>query len=137
MARNIIAVIIGIVAAGIATYFVESINTRLFPLPDDLNLQDIEAMKEHVASLPATAFIIVLIAHFIGALFGGLVSAKIAASYQMKVALFVGAFVLIMGLINLFMIPHPIWFMVVDIFMYLPGAYAGYRIYQKYWPNNL
>ena len=136
MARNIIAVIIGIVAAGIATYFVQSVSDRLFPLPPDLDITDFEAMKAHVATLPPLAFVIVLVAHFAGALFGGMVGAKVASSHQFKIALFIGAFMLAMGVLNLLTIPHPIWFMVADMFMYLPGAYLGYRIYQRYFPNQ-
>jgi len=136
MARNIIAVIIGIVAAGIATYFVQSVSDRLFPLPPELDITDFEGMKEHVATLPPLAFIIVLLAHFTGALFGALVGAKIASSHQKKIALFIGGFLLGMGIINLLTIPHPIWFMVADMFMYFPGAYLGYRLYLRFFPNQ-
>ncbi len=135
MARNIIAIIVGIAAAGVAVYFVESINYSLFPLPQDLDANNMDEMKAYVEELPVLAFAFVLLAHFFGPLVGGLTSAKIAASHQMKVALFVGSFVLLMGLINLVMIPHPIWFMVLDLFMYLPGAFLGYRLYERYWPN--
>ena len=136
MARNIIAVIIGMVAAGIATYFVQSISERLFPLPADLDVTDFEGMKQHVATLPPLAFIIVLVAHFAGSFCGALAGAKVASSHQFIIALFIGGFMLVMGILNLVTIPHPIWFAVADMFMYLPGAYLGYRCYLRYFPNQ-
>ena len=135
MARNIISVIIGIATAGIVVYFIQSVSIALFPLPEDLDPRDMNAMKEHVATLPPLAFVLVLLAHFFGALGGAAVGSKIASSHQFKLSMIIGTFMLIMGIINLFTIPHPLWFMVVDMFTYLPGAFIGYKIYQRFMPN--
>ena len=136
MARNIIAVIIGIVAAGVATYFVQSISNGLFPFPPELDTTDIEAMKEHVSNLPPLAFVIVMVAHFIGALCGALVACIVASTHQFRIALFIGVFMLAMGIINVLTIPHPAWFVIADIFMYLPGALLGYQLYLRFLPHH-
>lgn len=136
MARNIISVIIGIATAGIVVYFIQSISISLFPLPKDLNPRDMNAMKEHVATLPPLAFILVLLAHFFGALAGAAIGSKIASSSQFKLSMIIGVFMLIMGIINLFTIPHPVWFMIADMFTYLPGAFIGFKIYQRYMPTQ-
>lgn len=35
---------------------------------------------------------------------------------------------LIAGIINMVMIPHPVWFWILGIIVFLPSAYAGYRV---------
>ena len=135
MARNIISVIIGIATAGIVVYFIQNVSIALSPLPEDLDPRDMNAMKEHLATLPPLAFVLLLLAHFFGALGGAAVGSKIASSHQFKLSMIIGTFMLIMGIINLFTIPHPLWFMVVDMFTYLPGAFIGYKIYQRFMPN--
>ncbi len=135
MARNIIGAIIGITAAGMVVFFIQSISHSLFPMPPDLDSSDTSAMKEHIATLPPLAFILVLLSHFLGALAGAAIGSKVASSHQFKLSMFVGVFMLIMGVITLVAIPHPAWFMVVDMFTYLPGAFIGYKIYQRLMPN--
>ncbi len=132
MARNIIAVITGLFVAFLATYFVYNINSSLFPISEDINPSDMDAMKEYMSSLPIGAFIIVIIAHIIGSFSGALTASKIALNHQKKLALFIGAFMLVMGIIRVILTPHPIWFMIIDIMVYLPSAYWGFRVFSKY-----
>jgi hypothetical protein len=136
MARNIIGVIIGIAAAGMVVFFIQSVSSSLFPMPQDLNPSDTEAMKEYVATLPPLAFILLLLSHFFGALAGAAIGSKVASSQQFRISMFIGAFMLLMGVINLTMIPHPAWFMVADMFTYLPGAFIGYKVYERFMPNQ-
>ena len=135
MARNVIGLIIGITAAGMVMFFIQSISNSLFPIPQDIDPKDMDAMKAHVATLPPLAFILVLLSHFFGALAGAAIGSKVASSHQFKISMFIGAFMLIMGILILLIKPHPVWFMVVDMFTYLPGALLGYTIYQRFMPN--
>ena len=135
MARNIIGVIIGVAAAGMVVFFIQSVSSSLFPIPLDLDQTDKEAMKEYVSTLPPFAFVLVLLSHFLGALAGAAIGSKVASSHQFKISMFIGVFMLLMGTISLITIPHPIWFMVADMFMYFPGAFLGYKIFQRFMPN--
>ncbi len=131
MARNSVGVLVGLVVAFGIVWSIESINYRLFPLPADLDVTDIDAMKAHMKTLPAMAFVTVLIAHFLGAMGAAWVASLIANSHQRQISLGIGLFLLIMGLITIFQIPHPVWFMLLDPLMYIPGVLIGYNIYQK------
>lgn len=133
MARNIIAIIIGLFVAFLATYFVYNINSSLFPLPENIDPSDMDAMKAYMASLPIGAFIIVIIAHIAGSFAGALTASKIGHSHHVNLSLFIGVFMLLMGIIRVLVAPHPIWFIVIDIMVYLPSAYLGYIVFKKYW----
>lgn len=131
MARNIVGVIIGIFAAGVIMWTVQSISNMLYPLPAGVDPTDIDQMKEHMKTLPIGALIIVLTSHFLGALGGAWIGSIIADKYFLKISLIIAGFLLVMGIINLLMIPHPVWFAIVDIPLYALGALCGYQLYIK------
>ncbi len=133
MARNVLGVLVGIVFAAIATAAVQSINWSLFPFPEGLQMDDTEGMQSYMDALPIGAYIVVLVAHAVGACVGAFVCSIIADTYQKKLSLAIGVFMLFMGLGNLLSLPHPIWFNIVDVMVYLPAAFLGYRLYVKYW----
>ena len=131
MARNIVGVIIGVFVAGIIIWSIQSINLRLYPIPVGLDTTDMEAMEEFSKSLPAGAFITVLLSHLLGALGGAWVGCIVADRYFLKISMIIAAFLLVMGIINLLMLPHPVWFMVADIPSYTIGAWIGYKLYKS------
>ena len=66
MLRNIGAVIVGLIVGNIWNMALIMVNaTQLFPMPEGTTMEDPEAMKEYVASLPATGFLLVLVAHVV------------------------------------------------------------------------
>ena len=122
MARNVIAVIIGIIVAGVVIFSVQQVNERLFPLPDGLTIEDREGMIAHIKTLPTLAFIIVLLSYLLGTIAGCFVALKIASSHFLPICLIVAGFLLIMSIINLITIPHPLWFSLVNLAIYIPTA---------------
>ena len=51
-----------------------------------------------------------------------------AASSKMRFALIIGALFMIGGIINVTMLPSPVWFSVLDIAgAYIPMAYLGWK----------
>ncbi len=129
MARNIVGVIIGIFVAGLIIWTVQSINIRLYPLPEELDLNDHEQMKEYMKVMPAGAYVMVILSHLLGALGGAWVGCIIADRFYLKLSLIIAAFLLVMGLINLLMLQHPVWFMIADIPSYAIGALIGHKLY--------
>lgn len=129
MARNFVAVIIGLTVAGAIVWTIEMTNYNMHPLPPGLDVTDKEAMTEYIKTLPAMAYVMVLLAHILGSIGGAWVASIVAASHERKIAIGIGAFLLVMGAINLLMIPHPTWFMIADILVYIPCALLGYTFY--------
>lgn len=93
------------------------------------DLTEEEAFIEFVANLPLKAFLLLLLAHFTGSFVGGFLSNLFANTRRFVPALATGVLFSCAGVINLINIPHPTWFMIADMLMYLPGAYLGYKLY--------
>ncbi len=72
------------------------------------------------------------LAHAIGTLVGAFIAALIAVNHKMKFALAIGIFFLIGGIINVMMLPSPIWFAILDIVgAYIPMAWIGGNLLKK------
>ena len=128
MIRNILAVILGIIVGMIFNMAVVILNTAvLYPVPEGYDWNDSEMVADYFAGLPVTAFLIVIVAHIGQAFFGGLVAAAISRNAAMVVAMIVGVFTLIGGVLNMMMIPNPAW-MWIEMPLYLLAAYLAARI---------
>ena len=134
MARNVIAVIMGLVVAFLVVLGVQSINYMLYPIPSGIDPNNTEQMLEYIDQLPATAFVIVLLAHFFGSLFGAWCASMVASSHQFRISIGLALFLLVMGLLNIVQVPQPLWFIITDLFTYIPGAIIGYRLFKRF--NN-
>jgi len=129
MARNIVGVIIGIFVAGLIIWTVQSVNIRLYPLPESIDINDQDQMREYMKIVPSGALIMVLLSHILGALGGAWVGCIIADRFYLKISMIIAGFLLVMGIINLLMLPHPVWFMIADIPSYMIGALIGYQLF--------
>lgn len=77
-------------------------------------------------------FIMPFLAHALGTLVAVLVAVYFAASHHFKLAMVIACLFLIGGIVNVFLLPSPVWFSVVDLMgAYLPIGYLGYRLTAK------
>lgn len=130
--RNVLAVLLGIAAAGFAVMGVEMLGQVLFPPPAGLDPSDPRAVEAYIAAAPFGALAWVLIAWAVGALAGSAVAAKIASGPRpQRQGILVGAILFVMAILNMFMIPHPLWFVALSpVACLLPaliGAMLGAR----------
>ncbi len=128
MGKQILAVIVGVIVGGFTIYGIESINMVRFPWPEDLSMEDKEAFAEYVSSLPVDAFITVIIAHLVGSFIAGFVCSKITPNKKLLLGTICGVLFLAGGIMNLVMIPHPLWFMVADLLVFVPFAWLGAKL---------
>lgn len=128
MSRKILAIIGGVIFAGLVVYAVQTLGHQVYPPPENLDTKNLEAMKAYTASLPMGALLFVLLSYGVGSFAGGWLAAKIARVPQMHVPLTVGGVQLFFGIINLLMIPHPLWFAVASVLIFLPAAYLGGKL---------
>jgi len=128
MGKQILAVIVGVIVGGLTIYAIESINMVRFPWPEDLSMEDKEAFAEYVSSLPVDAFITVIIAHLVGSFIAGFVCSKITPNKKLLLGTICGVLFLAGGIMNLVMIPHPLWFMVADLLVFVPFAWLGAKL---------
>lgn len=130
MGRSIIAVVLGIILGGIVVGLVEYVGHLVYPAPAGIDMRNPEALKTYAANAPVGALLFVILAWALGSLTGGWLAAFIARQSRSQHALIVGGVLMIFGIINMLMIPHPVWFWIVGILVFLPAAYIGARLVQ-------
>jgi hypothetical protein len=127
--RNILAVVLGIVACMLAKMVVMKFGPSIFPFPEGMNPNDFESWKTFAPVMQAKHFATPFLDHALGSLFGGLVAAFVAANRKMTFALVIGCLHLLGGIAAAFYIPAPIWFIALDLVVaYIPMAYLGGKL---------
>lgn len=127
--RNVLAVLAALLAGGLIIMLFEGIATMQYPIPDDVNRHNVQQMSAWIATLPAIAFIWVFLGHIVAAYAAGLVAWLIARSTYVP-SMVAAALLMMGGLINLVVIPHP-WWMWTELLFYLPAAFLGARLLRK------
>jgi hypothetical protein len=129
MLRNVLGVVVGLIAGVIVMMLLEFASGLIHPQPEGFDWQDREAVEKFIKAAPLSATLLVLAAHALGTFAGAWVATKLAGSGTLTQAMIVGAFFLLGGIANLFMIPgNPAWFAVADLGLYLPAAYFAGRL---------
>jgi hypothetical protein len=124
--RNILAVIAGIIVGSAVNMGLIMISGSIIPPPEGVDPSNMESLKSSMHLFEAKHFIFPFLAHALGTLAGAFLSALIAASHKMKFALAIGVFFLIGGIVNVFMLPSPVWFTILDLAVaYIPMAWLG------------
>jgi len=128
MGKNILAGIVGVVLAGSIIMIVEMVGHTLFPPPPDLDFSDVDAMRTYVSTLPAGAFLFVVLAWNLGAFGGTLGACKIGNAKALTFACIIGGLILAGTAYNLATIPHPLWVAILGIAGIVGGAWVGMKL---------
>ncbi len=127
--KRIIAVLAGCIVSVLVIFLSEGLSHTLNPPPEDIDLNDPEQLKTLMAEAPFLALLMVQIGAFLGAFAGGMVASAVYGQKDKLPALGVGVVLTLLGLINLILIPHPVWFTITALVVYVTGSYTGYTIY--------
>lgn len=126
MIRSLLGVLAGLVLAMAVIFAVQSVGHAFFPPPPGLDPRDREAFEAAVAAMPVMALIVVLIAYAIGTFAGAWLAATIVGSPF--IAFLVGGVLTLAGMSNVLAVPHPTWFIVCAVLVFLPSAWLGSRL---------
>lgn len=130
--RNILAVVVGVVACLLVNGAIISLSSSLIPPPEGMNVNDMESIKANAHLFEPKHFIMPFLAHALGSLVGGLLAGLIAASRKMTFALVVGFVHLLGGIAATLIIPAPVWFIVLDLVVaYVPMAWLGGKLVSR------
>ncbi len=126
--RNILGVIIGLFVGGGINMAIIIFGTMLIPGPEGMIAGDPDSVQAHAHLFRSHHIIVPLLAHGLGTLVGAFLAAMIGASRKMILAMIVGAFFLVGG-IMMAQYPFPMWMKVVDLVVaYIPMAWLGGRL---------
>lgn len=126
--RSIAAILAGFVVASIVMMIVETINGNiLYPELGKIaaGMTDREQIRALIASAPIGALLVVIVGWILGSFAGGLIAALIAARSTLTHAIVLGVLLTCAGVANNLMIPPPMWFWIVSLFVFVPPAYLG------------
>ena len=124
--KNTLAVVVGLVIGSIVNMGLIMISPMVIPPPEGVDVTNVESIKNGMEFFEAKHFIFPLLAHALGTLSGAWIAAMMAATNYFRMALFVGIFFLIGGVMNVLMMPSPLWFNITDIALaYIPMAWLG------------
>lgn len=91
-----------------------------------------EQFADHIAGLEPWQFMVPFAAHVIGSFAGGFIAASLSKTQPEVLAVAVGLLHLAGGVANVVMIPHPIWFVILDLTLaYVPVAWLAYKIVRR------
>jgi len=127
--RNILAVIAGIILGSVVNMSLITVSGYVIPPPDGVDTSSMEGLREAMFLFEPKHFLMPFLAHALGTLVGAFLTAKLAGSRKMLLALVIGGVFLIGGTINVFLLPAPLWFNVTDLVLaYIPMAYLGAKL---------
>lgn len=129
MFRNILAILIGLVAGGVLNMAIVSASHAVYPLPDDVDPNNLKEFQAHIEAhgLPTGALLMVLAAHAGGSFASGFVCGLIARRPWYAAAIGLGILWTCGGVAALMMLPSPLWFAIADLVLYIPAAVLGVR----------
>lgn len=125
--KRILALPAGLGAAMALTVVVESLGHALFPAPPPPPAGDARAYAAFVETLPAGAFVMVLLAHAAGTFGGAWTAMRLGGPVGKRLALVVGLLMVAGTVANLLAVPHPTWFALADIALVAGVAWLAAR----------
>ncbi len=131
--RKFLAVLLGLLLGAAVNMAIVIISPTFIPLPEGVDPADIESLKNSIDLFEPKHFIFPFLAHSIGTLVGAFLAAFIVKENKIHYAMAIGVFFLVGGITNIFMIPSPVWFIILDLALaYLPTAFLAGKFAQKF-----
>ena len=125
--QNTLAVFVGLVIGSVVNMGLVMIGGLLIPNPPGIDPADMTNLQENIKLLPPQNFVFPFLAHALGTLSGAALTARIAASHPMTLAILIAFFFLAGGISMVIMVGGPLWFIGLDLLVaYIPmGVLAG------------
>ena len=127
--RNVLAVIAGGIVGGVVNMGIVTISPSIIPPPDGTDITTMEGLQEAMLYFEPKHFIMPFLAHAVGTLVGAYTAARIAVTHKMKLALLIGAFFLVGGIMAVMSLSSLMWYSIVDLVgAYIPMGWIGGRL---------
>ncbi|GGD34732.1 hypothetical protein [Flavobacterium orientale] len=124
--RNILAVILGFILGSMVNMALIQLSGIIIPPPEGTDVSNMESLKATMHLFESKHFLFPFLAHALGTLVAAFVVTKLAVTHIKKLVLLIGMLFLFAGIINIILLPSPLWFTIVDLLAYIPMAYLGW-----------
>lgn len=132
MGRKILAVVVALIVAFGVIMIVQMLNALVVLPPSPETMGDPAKLREYVAGLPMTAFVVVLLGYILGSFAGGYIVTKMSLreSPGISLPIVIGVILTIGGALNFFVLMpgQPIWFTTAALITYIPVSLIGHRM---------
>lgn len=130
--RLLLGIIAGAAGGSIVNLGLIIVGSEIIPAPPGVDVTDADSISAAAELFGPQHFIFPFIAHAGGTLAGCLIACLVAVRQPRLAALPVGCLFLLGGIANAFMIPAPVWFLVLDLGLaYIPMALLALWIHQR------
>ena len=127
--KNVLAVVAGVIIGGLVNMALISLGGMVISPPAGVDVSDPESIKANMHLYETKHFIIPFLAHALGTLVGAFTAVKIAHSNHLYLALAIGGFFLIGGIMMVNMVGGPLWFIILDLVgAYIPMGWLGWKL---------
>ena len=123
--KSLIAIVAGIIVGGVVVFVVEGIGTLLLSALAGIEPTTAQGAAALATMRPNQTLAVVVLAYVLGPMSGGYIAARLAPAKRYYHAIAVGAVQLIFGVVTLALFPHPDWFWIATLVVFIPAALAG------------
>lgn len=126
MLRVVLGIIVGIAVSMGCIFVVEAIGHQIYPPPAGVSMNTPEIVADYIATAPTMALIFPPLGWFLGSAIGGWAARSITRKYW--AGWVIAGLVLVGGIINLFLIPAPLWMQIAAIAAPLFGGRVATKL---------
>ena len=119
--RSALVLLGGVVAAVFVVILMDTLVGNIYSLPAGTDASNPDSLRQAVAALPVTAFVILVAGWVLAAGVGSYIAARLATHARLVHGMIVALFVLVATIANLAKIPHPFWLWPATIIL-IPAA---------------
>jgi len=130
--NNSLIILASIFIGSIINMSIVLLGPNIIPPPNGADVTTMKGLKESMHLFQPKHFLFPFLAHALGTFNGALIAAKFSKFNNTRNALIVGAIFLIGGVMDVFSLPTPIWFALIDLIIaYIPMAYLATKLVVK------
>ena len=106
----------------------EGLSAVLYKPSSNLDVNNIESYKSYIASLPTSAFILLIASYAISSFLGAYVAARISITHKVLSGIIVGSSLLIASISNFKALPHPTWVIICSCLSFIVFSILGAKL---------
>jgi hypothetical protein len=104
---------------------------KIYPAPSMADFDNAHALSRLVSQMPRGTYFLLLVGYAIGSFSGGFAATIAGGREDIVLSVATGVVLMAAGIINLFQLPSPLWFMIASLLIYVPFSVLGYLVGMK------